>query len=197
MTDPANDSQRFKILVDSVQDYAIFMLDAEGCIRSWNVGAAAIHGYSPQDVLGRHFSQLSTPEDAEEQGWRMRKNGERFWADVVLTPVHDSQGGLLGFAEVTRDLTTQRRLAELEHSSRPMSEFLSMLAHELRNPLAPIRNAVSVLATMDPLPARVAGFDAHLTKPLDVHELEALLRTAPHREPRAATRCSWAPERGP
>ncbi|MGA0609280.1 PAS domain-containing sensor histidine kinase [Caldimonas sp. KR1-144] len=162
--------QLFRLLVQSVEDYAIFMLDAQGAILTWNDGAAAIHGYEPHEVLGTHFARLFTPEDAqagrpgaelaralrdgraEDQGWRVRKGGTRFWADVVVTPVHDSQGALLGFAKVTRDLTEHRRLAELERSSQRMSEFLAMLAHELRNPLAPIRNAVAVMQAMNALP---------------------------------------------
>lgn len=165
--------EQFRLLVQSVKDYAIFMLDARGSIRTWNDGAAAIHGYEPGEVLGTHFSRLFTPEDAaggrpddeiaralrdgraDDQGWRIRKGGARFWADVVVTPVRDGQGTLLGFAKVTRDLTEQRRLAELEHSSRRMSEFLAMLAHELRNPLAPIRNAVSLMDTMNALPQQL------------------------------------------
>jgi len=163
--------EQFRRLVQSVKDYAIFMLDAQGTIRTWNDGAMAIHGWEPTEVLGSHFSRLFTPEDAaggrpadelaralheghaEDEGWRLRKGGARFWADVVVTPVRDARGALIGFAKVTRDLTEQRRLAELEHSSRRMSEFLAMLAHELRNPLAPIRNAVNVMDTMNALPA--------------------------------------------
>jgi PAS domain S-box-containing protein len=155
--------EQLRLLVESVKDYAIFMLDPQGRILTWNAGAAAIHGYSASEVLLQHFSRFFTPEDkeagrparelaralsegrAEEQGWRVRKDSSVFWAGVVITPVLDAEGVLRGFAKVTRDLTEQRRLVELEHGSRRMSEFLAMLAHELRNPLAPIRNAVNIL----------------------------------------------------
>ncbi|MES2398825.1 MAG: response regulator, partial [Pseudomonadota bacterium] len=115
------------------------------------------------EVIGRHFSMFYTPEDqekglpeaelvtalavgrAEEEGWRVRRDGSVFWANVVISPVYDAQKQLRGFAKVTRDMTERRRLSELENSSKRMSEFLAMLAHELRNPLAPIRNAVTIL----------------------------------------------------
>jgi PAS domain S-box-containing protein len=149
--------------VEGVKDYAIFMLDPVGLIQSWNAGAQAIKGYEAQEVIGRHFSMFYTPEDleadvparelrtalakgrAEEEGWRVRKDGSVFWANVVIAPVYDAKNELRGFAKVTRDMSDRRRLAELESSGRRMSEFLAMLAHELRNPLAPIRNAVTIL----------------------------------------------------
>jgi len=155
--------EQFRLLVDAVKDYAVFMLDPDGNVLTWNAGAAAIKGYGPADVLGRHFSMFFTAEDVaagkpareldvalrsgrvQDEGWRVRKDGSVFWADVVITPVFDSHGELRGYAKVTRDLTETRRLVELEHSSRRMSEFLAMLAHELRNPLAPIRNALTIM----------------------------------------------------
>ena len=155
--------EQFRLLVGSVKDYAIFMLDPQGRILTWNAGASFIHGYTAAEALHQHFSRFFTAEDqaaqrpaheltralregrVEDQGWRVRKDGSVFWADVVLTPVMDERGTLRGFAKVTRDLSEQRRLTELEHASRRMSEFLAMLAHELRNPLAPIRNAVSIM----------------------------------------------------
>ncbi|MGN6529373.1 MAG: PAS domain-containing hybrid sensor histidine kinase/response regulator [Burkholderiaceae bacterium] len=162
--------EQLRLLVESVKDYALFMLDVDGCVLTWNAGAAAILGYSAGDVIGRHFSMFFAPDDraagraqeelelardtgrAHAQGWRMRKDGSTFWADVRLTAVHDASGQLRGFAKVTQDLTEQRRLAELEGTSRRMTSFLAMLAHELRNPLAPIRNAASVLQMQPELP---------------------------------------------
>ncbi|MFC7206624.1 ATP-binding protein [Comamonas endophytica] len=88
----------------------------------------------------------------EEEGWRVRKDGSTFWANIVMAPMWGADGTHLGFAKVTRDMTESRRLRELEHSSRQMNEFLAMLAHELRNPLAPIRNAVSILQ-LEPAPS--------------------------------------------
>jgi PAS domain S-box-containing protein len=155
--------ERLRLLVESVRDYAIFMLDPDGTVRGWNSGAQAIKGYSADEIIGRHFSVFYTPEDQrdgkpareleialergslEDEGWRVRKDGTLFWANVVISAVRDPSGKLIGFAKVTRDMTDRRRLEELERSSRRMNEFLAMLAHELRNPLAPIRNAVTVM----------------------------------------------------
>lgn len=155
--------ERFRLLVDSVRDYAIFMLDPEGIVESWNVGATAIMGWQPDEIIGRHFRAFFSPEDqqagkpeqellaarehgrVEDEGWRIRNDGMLFWADVVLTAIHGPDGDLRGFAKVTRDMSERRRLEELERSSRRMNEFLAMLAHELRNPLAPIRNAVTIM----------------------------------------------------
>jgi PAS domain S-box-containing protein len=155
--------ERFRLLVDSVRDYAIFMLDPDGIVQSWNAGAQAIKGYRGEEIIGRHFSTFYTPQDVqagkpaaelaaarargrvEDEGWRVRKDGTLFWANVVLTAIHGADGSLLGFAKITRDMSERRRLEELEQSSRRMNEFLAMLAHELRNPLAPIRNAVTIM----------------------------------------------------
>jgi PAS domain S-box-containing protein len=155
--------ERFRLLVERVRDYAIFMLDPDGIVRSWNEGAQALKGYTAQEIIGRHFSAFYTPQDqqagkpaaeltearakgrVEDEGWRVRKDGTLFWAYVVLTAVYSDAGGLIGFAKVTRDMSDRRRLEELEKSSRRMNEFLAMLAHELRNPLAPIRNAVTIM----------------------------------------------------
>ncbi|MCE3272867.1 MAG: chemotaxis protein CheY [Ramlibacter sp.] len=155
--------ERFRLLVDSVRDYAIFMLDPDGIVRSWNAGAKAIKGYEAGEIVGRHFSAFYTPEGKaaglpeqelaaarelgriEDEGWRVRKDGSLFWANVVVTAIKGPGGDLRGFAKVTRDMSERRRLQELESSSRRMNEFLAMLAHELRNPLAPIRNAVTIM----------------------------------------------------
>ena len=155
--------ERFRLLVESVRDYAIFMLDPDGIVQSWNAGAQAIKGYQPEEIIGRHFRAFYTPEDqaarkpereletaralgrVEDEGWRVRKDGSLFWANVVVTAVFGPAGDLRGYAKITRDASERRRLEELELSSRRMSEFLAMLAHELRNPLAPIRNAVTIM----------------------------------------------------
>jgi len=155
--------QQFRLLLESVQDYAIFMLGPEGTILTWNSGAEAIKGYAASEVLGKNFRMFFTAQDilegkpqaeldvartrgrAESTGWRVRKDGSVFWANAVLTPVHDSEGRLRGFAKVTRDLSEQRRIDEVEQAGRRMQEFIATLAHELRNPLAPIRNAVSLM----------------------------------------------------
>jgi PAS domain S-box-containing protein len=165
--------ERFRLLVEGVAEYAIYMVDPDGIVTSWNAGAERIKGYTRDEVIGKHFSRFYTPEDrdsgrpweelalsrrngrAEDQGWRVRKNGERFWARVVVTPVHDREGQLRGFAKLTQDLTDQRHIQDLERAARNVNEFIAMLAHELRNPLAPIRTAVEVMRQVP------AGDSAH------------------------------------
>ena len=155
--------ERLRLLINSVSDYAIFMLDQDGFVRSWNDGARAIHGYQADDVVGRHVAMFYAPADiildkpgeglrlaaeqgrVENEGWRVRKDGSVFWAHVILTSLRDGDGLQQGFVKITRDMTARHRLEELEASSRRMNEFLALLGHELRNPLAPIRNAVSIL----------------------------------------------------
>jgi PAS domain S-box-containing protein len=120
--------QRFRLLVQSVQDYAIFLLDPSGRIATWNEGAQRIKGYAADEIIGKHFSIFYPEEDAgkpdmelrvaaatgkyEDEGWRLRKDGSRFWASVVITAIHDSKGNLAGFSKVTRDLTERRAAHE-------------------------------------------------------------------------------------
>jgi PAS domain S-box-containing protein len=162
--------EQFRLLLESVKDHAIFMLTPTGEVLTWNSGAEDILGWPAQEIVGRHFSLFFTPEDvsaavpaaelqaaldhdrADSAGWRVRKDGSVFWAQAVLAPVRDAQGRLRGFAKVTRDMSGQRRLIELERASQRVSVFLAMLGHELRNPLAPIRNAVSVMQRLPELP---------------------------------------------
>jgi PAS domain S-box-containing protein len=127
-----NTEQRnYKLLVESIKDYAIIMLDTAGRIISWNIGAEQMKGYSAQEVLGKHISICYTPEDKEkeipqrnlklaaewgrfeDEGWRLRKDGSLFWADVTITTLYDEQGKLVGFGKVTKDLTA-RKAAEAE-----------------------------------------------------------------------------------
>jgi PAS domain S-box-containing protein len=155
--------ERFRLMVDGVKDYAIFMLDSDGHVVSWNTGAEQIKGYKPSEIVGKHFSVFYPAEDIarkwpeheltvataegrfEDEGWRLRKDGSRFWANVIITALYDSEHRLRGFAKVTRDLTARRRIEALEESERQMNEFLAMLAHELRNPLASIVNALGLM----------------------------------------------------
>ncbi|MFC4551764.1 MULTISPECIES: PAS domain S-box protein [Halorussus] len=119
---PTERDQQFRSLVEAVDDYAIFMLDTEGRVASWNEGAQAIKGYEPEEILGEHVSTFYTDEDreagvpdrnlrgavegtVEDEGWRVRADGSRFWADVTLSPVRDADGALEGYAKVTRDMT--------------------------------------------------------------------------------------------
>jgi PAS domain S-box-containing protein len=143
--------ERFRLMIESVQDYAIFMLDPEGRVATWNLGAERIKGYRAAEIVGQHFSQFYSSEDVadgkpereleiakrdgrvEDEGWRVRKDRSQFWANVIITALYDSQGNLRGFAKITRDMTDRRQVEQLQ------------LAHELRNPLAPIRNGVELL----------------------------------------------------
>lgn len=169
--------ERFRLLVEGVKDYAIFMLDPSGHVATWNAGARRAKGYEAADIVGKHFSVFYPPEDAhkpdyeleqtmlhgrfEDFGWRMRKDGTRFWANVIITAIKDKQDRLVGFTKVTRDLTLQRRAEEelrvahegLEHRVRERTEelaraktqaeeavrardhFLSVASHELKTPL--------------------------------------------------------------
>ncbi|WP_436308646.1 hybrid sensor histidine kinase/response regulator [Variovorax sp. LjRoot130] len=155
--------ERFRLMVDGVKDYAIFMLDPGGYVVSWNTGAKANKGYEAGEIIGRHFSVFYPPEVAatgfpdkeleiarevgryEDEGWRVRKDGSRFWASVVITALFDATGRHRGFAKVTRDLTERRRASILEDEGRRITTFLAMLGHELRNPLAPIANALAIV----------------------------------------------------
>lgn len=155
--------ERFRLLVEGVKDYAIFMLDPGGHIVSWNLGAQKNKGYEASEIIGQHFSKFypaelvasGWPEQElryalrdgrfEDEGWRIRKDGSRFWASVVITALHDASGKHRGFAKVTRDLTERRRVTALEDEGRRVTNFLAMLGHELRNPLAPISNALELL----------------------------------------------------
>jgi PAS domain S-box-containing protein len=128
---PTSTGSKFELLVQSVTDYAIYMLDPQGRVTSWNAGARRFKGYEPQEIIGEHFSRFYTPEEREREiprialetaeregrfeaeGWRVRKDGSRFWANVVIDPIRDPYGNLMGFAKVTRDLT-ERRVAEEE-----------------------------------------------------------------------------------
>ncbi len=155
--------ERFRLLVESVEDHAIFMLDPEGHVMSWNMGARRIKGYEQSDVIGSHFSRFYPDESraadlpaillrqalrdgkVEDEGWRVRKDGSRFWANVSITAVYDGTGELRGFAKITRDLTGRREIDELKDSHRKKDAFLATLAHELRNPLAPLLTGLEMI----------------------------------------------------
>ena len=132
----------YRLLVDSVQDYAIFALDPDGVIVSWNEGARRLKGYEPNEIIGRHFSTFYSPGDiangkpqrelveatekgrVEDEGWRIRKDGSRFWANVVITALRDDDRKLVGFAKVTRDLTDRRRAEETLRASEERFRLL-------------------------------------------------------------------------
>jgi PAS domain S-box-containing protein len=166
--------QRFRLLVSAVGDYGIFMLDTAGHVGSWNDGAQRIKGYAAEEIIGRHFS-VFYPEDKvaagfpqyelevatrdgrfEDEGWRVRKDGTRFWANVVITALRGDTGALIGFAKVTRDLTErraaeerrvadERRVAAAEAANHTKSEFLASMSHELRTPLNAIGGYADLL----------------------------------------------------
>ncbi|HWF39084.1 MAG TPA: sigma 54-interacting transcriptional regulator [Candidatus Acidoferrales bacterium] len=137
--------QRFRLLVDNVRDYAIFMLDPEGRVANWNEGAERLKGYRAEEIVGRHFSRFYPPEDIgqgkpehelqlaategryEDEGWRLRKDGSRFWANVMITALRDAEGRLVGFSKITRDFTERRKAEEAvrlsEERFRSLFEF--------------------------------------------------------------------------
>jgi PAS domain S-box-containing protein len=174
--------ERFQLLVESLQDYAVFLLDPQGRIITWNRGAQRIKGYPAEEVLGQHFSLFYRPEEvvrnvpekvlwranrdgrAQVEGWRVRKDGSSFWADVVITALRDTSGKLLGFAKITRDITqrklaedeirqlnaslelkVQERTAELRAANQELEAFASTVAHDLRAPLRGICGFLFVL----------------------------------------------------
>jgi len=153
---------RFQLLVDAVTDYAIYMLDPKGIVSSWNAGAQRFKGYTQDEILGEHFSRFYTDEDKatelprraletaaregkfEAEGWRLRKDGTRFWAHVVIDPIWDTQGNLLGFAKITRDLTerkkTQEALKESEERFRLLVQGVTDYAIYMLDPKGRVTN---------------------------------------------------------
>jgi len=133
--------ERFRLLVEGIKEYAIFQLDREGNVASWNAGAQRLKGYSSAEIIGRHFSVFYPQEDlmnnkpreilaqaarqgrSEDEGWRVRKDGSRFWANVVITALRDSEGNLLGFAKLTRDTTENRERAEALTKAKELLEL--------------------------------------------------------------------------
>ena len=150
--------ERFRLLVTAVRDYAIFMLDPSGHVVSWNAGARRIKGYPAREIIGQHFRVFYPRDEQEaghpehnlelalrdgsyaEEGWRIRRDGSRFWASVVLTAVHDSTGRHIGFAKVTRDQTEQQQ------ANDQRAHLLAVTAHELRSPAAAVDGAAALLA---------------------------------------------------
>ncbi|MFN3523551.1 MAG: PAS domain S-box protein [Phenylobacterium sp.] len=165
----------FRLLVQGVSDYAIFMLDLNGRVESWNAGAQRIKGYTASEILGEHFSRFYTEEEAAAgaperaletarregrftaEGWRRRKDGTRFWAGVVIDAIHDDDGRMIGFAKVTRDLTERREAQlELERSQQALFQAQKMeavgqltggLAHDFNNLLTGITGSLDLMKT--------------------------------------------------
>ncbi len=167
--------RRFRILVQGVTDYAIYMLSPEGVVTNWNTGAQRIKGYAESEIVGQHFSRFYTAEDVagklpwtaldtarredryHAEGWRQRKDGTRFWASVVIDAIRDDDGILLGFAKITRDLTERREAErELANSREQLFQAQKMeavgqltggLAHDFNNLLAGITGSFEILRT--------------------------------------------------
>ncbi|KAJ8110553.1 hypothetical protein OPT61_g6637 [Boeremia exigua] len=160
-------AETFRILVETVKDYAIFMLDPDGNIATWNDGAEAFKGYTRSEIVGQHFSKFYGKEDlatdkpgrelrdalrdgrCEDEGWRYRKDGSRFWANVIISPIF-RDGKFLGFSKVTRDLTDRRNAEQqlidaYEEASRLKSEFLANMSHEIRTPMHGLLSALTLL----------------------------------------------------
>jgi len=164
--------RRFRILVQGVTDYSIFMLDPDGRVTNWNAGSQRIKGYAPEEIVGEHFSRFYTPEDLETgtpkraletaretgryeaEGWRVRKDGTRFWASVVLDAIKEEDGKLIGFAKITRDMTekreTQLRLEESREQlfrsqkMEALGQLTGGLAHDFNNLLTAILGAADL-----------------------------------------------------
>jgi PAS domain S-box-containing protein len=190
--------EEFRLLVQSVTDYALYMIDREGNVASWNSGAERIKGYRPEEVIGRHFSTFYTEEDRaagapartlaiarqegryENEGWRVRKDGTRFWAHVVIDPIHESDGTLRGFAKITRDITerrdTQRKLDEAREAlfqSQKMDaigQLTGGIAHDFNNLLT------AIIGSLELVRKRI-GEDPRTT-PLVANALQAAQRGA-------------------
>jgi formate hydrogenlyase transcriptional activator len=177
--------ERFRLLVEGAQDYAIFMLDTEGRVATWNPGAERIKGYCAEEIVGQDFSRFYTQEDVErgkpenelkvaraegryeEEGWRVRKDGSRFWANVIITALHDKSGNFIGFSKVTRDFTDRKRAEEsllLELSRAMLSD------RDIRKMLAAISAGIQHVAPNDH--AAIALYDSDLDR-LRVRELHS------------------------
>ena len=164
--------ERFRLLVEAVQDYAIFMLDPDGHVASWNAGAERSKGYTAQEIIGRHFRTFYPPDKQaekhpewelgmairdghyEEEGWRIRKDGSRFWASVLITAIRNERGELVGFTKVTRDMTERRAMLQrlegansrLQAAAAEQAQFLAVTAHELRTPIRVVTGCAETLA---------------------------------------------------
>ncbi|MGH7029248.1 MAG: PAS domain S-box protein, partial [Stellaceae bacterium] len=163
--------ERFRLLVQGVTDYAIFMLDPDGHVTNWNLGAERIHGYAADEIIGRHFSQFYTDEDRRNdrpaaaldtarrtgsfdfEGWRVRRDGRMFWASVIIDAIRDEVGRLVGFAKITRDLTERRAADEQLRQAQKMEavgQLTGGVAHDFNNLLTAIIGNLEMLATVLP-----------------------------------------------
>ncbi|MBD3759972.1 PAS domain-containing sensor histidine kinase [Rhizorhabdus sp.] len=187
--------QRFRLLVQGVRDYAIYMLDLEGRVTNWNAGAEAIKGYSAAEIIGQHFSRFYTQEDRdrgepalalasalrdgryEREAERLRKDGSRFWAHIVLDPIHDERGELIGFAKITRDISEKKRSQdELEQARsalfqsqkmQALGELTGGIAHDFNNLMTVIRGSAELLQKEDLAPEKRRRYVNAITETAD------------------------------
>jgi PAS domain S-box-containing protein len=213
----AVEAEQFRQFIMGVTDYAIYMLSPQGVVVTWNAGAQRFKGYHPDEIIGQHFSMFYTEEDRnagrpahalqvardtgkfEDEGWRMRKDGSRFWASVVIDPIVDTQGDLLGFAKITRDITERRVAAEqLERAREQLFQSQKLeaigkltggIAHDFNNLLNVIMNGLELLRmSRDPAVVsksidtmtRAAQRGASLTQQLLAFARQQPLRQEPH-----------------
>jgi PAS domain S-box-containing protein len=176
-----SEEQRFQLLVGAVTDYAIYMLDPDGRIATWNPGAERVKGYTAEEIIGHHYSRFFTPEDVaadlpgralriaerdgryEAEGWRIRKDGQRFWVNAVIDPIRAPDGKLLGFAKVTRDITEKKRVQEELLAAREalaqsqklqaLGELTGGIAHDFNNLMTVIQGSSDFLLKHPDLPA--------------------------------------------
>lgn len=174
----AHNADKFQLLIESVRDYAIYLLDVSGYIQSWNIGAEEITGYKQTEIIGHHFSMFYLPHDiaigkpdeelllasrdgsVASEDWFVKKDGSRFWADEILTALFNTEGSLIGFAKITRDITDKKRSKnalvaankllkhqhlELEALNNVKDEFISLASHQLRTPATGIKQFLGLL----------------------------------------------------
>src|SRR4051812_8864117 len=213
---PTEDA-RYRLLIEAVTDYAIYMLDPDGIVSSWNPGAQRFKGYAAEEIIGQHFSRFYTEEDRqtelprraletaagegrfEHEGWRVRKDGSRFWAHVIIDPIRDDHGSLIGFAKVTRDVTERRAAQEALEASRSaliqsqkmevVGQLSGGIAHDFNNLLAVVLGNLEILRKRIPDDARMqrlldnsmeaAQRGASLTKRLLAFARQQELKTEP------------------
>src|SRR5437879_9311993 len=176
VTIPRESSETFRQLVEDVQDVAIFMLDGAGRVSTWNSGAERIKGYRAEEIVGQHFSRFYPPEAVaegkparllaiaardgrvEDEGWRVRKDGARFWAEVIITARRDSEGAVIGFAKVTRDLTARKETQDALHRSE---QTFQLLVESIQDCAIFMLDPEGRVASWNAAAERIKGYRAH------------------------------------
>jgi PAS domain S-box-containing protein len=219
------DEGRYRLLIEAVTDYAIFLLDPSGIVTSWNPGAQRFKGYAAAEIIGQHFSRFYTEEDQkagvparaletargegkfEAEGWRVRKDGSKFWAFVVIDPIRSPSGEIIGFAKITRDLTERKEAAEKLEKARQFSlqaqkleaigQLTGGIAHDFNNLLTAVLGSLELLRKRLPddpkkhCPARqcragcTAGYDPDQAYACICEKLRTQKGSGRHSRPRA------------